>query len=78
MILRDLTLFGRVTDGKAPKTVREIRVSSSQTVYLNRGMLRERPEADIWFRSVDSKTMFIESVNGATLTFPMKTLCAAP
>ena len=78
MILRDLTLFGRVVDGNAPKTVREIRVSSSQTVDLDRGMTTEGPEADIWFRNVDGKTMFIEAVNGATLTFPMETLCAAP
>ncbi len=76
LILRDITLFGRVQDGNAPKMTREIRVSSSQTVDLDRGLTGEGPESDIWFHDVDGKTMQVEAVNGATLAFPMETLCS--
>jgi hypothetical protein len=76
LILRDVTLFGRVQDGNAPKTTREIRVSSSQTVDLDRGLTGEGPESDIWFHDIDGKTMQVEAVNGATLAFPMETLCS--
>ena len=37
LILRDVTLFGRVQDGFGRRTYREIRVSSSQTVDLDTG-----------------------------------------
>jgi len=75
LILRDVTLFGRVKDGAAPRVIREIRVSSSQTVDLDTGLTGEGPESDIWFHNVDGKTMQLEAVNGATLAFPMETLC---
>lgn len=76
LILRDVTLFGRVEDGANARVTREIRVSSSQQVDLDRGLTGEGQEADIWFHNVDGKTMQIEAVNGATLAFPMETLCA--
>ncbi|MGI9383584.1 MAG: hypothetical protein ACR2PO_10550 [Methyloligellaceae bacterium] len=75
LILRDVTLFGRVQDGNAPRITREIRVIAAQRIDLDRGLAGEGPETDIWFRNVDSKTMTIEAVNGAKLSFPMETLC---
>lgn len=75
LILRDLTLFGRVQDGNAPRVTREIRVSSSQRVDLDSGLAGEGPEADIWFHNIDGRTMYVEAVNGAKLSFPMESLC---
>ncbi len=75
MILRDVTLFGRVEDGYRPKKFREIRVSSSQTVDLDTGRPTQGDAADIWYHAVDAKTILIEAVNGAKLSFPMETLC---
>ena len=75
LILRDVTLFGRVHDGHAPRVTREIRVSSSQMVDLDVGLTGEGPESDIWFHNVDGRTMYVEAVNGASLAFPMETLC---
>jgi hypothetical protein len=75
LLLRDVTLFGRVADGFAPRLTREIRVSSSQTVDLDTGRASAGPAADIWYRNVDGRMLQIEAVNGARLTFPMATLC---
>ncbi len=75
LILRDVTLFGRVQDGYAPRLTREIRVSSSQRVDLDSGLAGEGEEADIWFHNVDGRTMYVEAVNGARLAFPMESLC---
>ncbi len=75
MILRDVTLFGRVQDGFRPRKFREIRVSSSQTVDLDTGRPTQSKDADIWYHAVDAKTIYLEAVNGAKLSFPMETLC---
>jgi len=75
MILRDVTLFGRVEDGFRPKKFREIRVSSSQLIDLDTGRATQSKDADIWYHAVDAKTIYLEAVNGAKLSFPMETLC---
>jgi hypothetical protein len=75
LVLRDVTLFGRVADGYARRVTREIRVSSSQSVDLDAGRASAGPEADIRFYNVDGKTVVIEAVNGAKLAFPVATLC---
>ncbi|MCG8652562.1 MAG: hypothetical protein MI861_22165, partial [Pirellulales bacterium] len=75
LVLRDVTLFGRVADGFSPRRTREVRVSSSQMVDLDRGRASSGPEADIWYRNIDGQTLQIEAVNGARLTFPVATLC---
>lgn len=75
MILRDVTLFGRVEDGFRPKKYREIRVSSSQAVDLDTGRPTQGEGADIRYNAVDANTILIEAVNGAKLSFPMETLC---
>lgn len=75
LILRDVTLFGRVQDGHGRRVIREIRVSSSQTVDLDAGRASTGTGADLRFRNVDGKTLQIEAVNGAKLTFPMASLC---
>ena len=75
MILRDVTLYGRVQDGFRPRKYREIRISSSQTVDLDTGRPTQGKDADIWYHAVDAKTIYLEAVNGAKLSFPMETLC---
>lgn len=75
LIIRDLTLFGRVQDGDAPRVTSEIRVSASQTVDLDSGRVGEGDDTDVWFHNIDGKLMYIEAVNGARLAFPMQSLC---
>lgn len=75
LILRDVTLYGRVEDGRGRRVTREIRVSSSQTVDLDAGRASAGPAADLRFRNVDGKTLQVEAVNGAKITFPMASLC---
>ena len=75
LILRDITLYGRVNDGHGLRVTREIRVSASQAVDLDAGRASAGPEADLRFRNLDGKTLVIEPVNGAQLTFPVSTLC---
>lgn len=75
LILRDVTLFGKVQNGKGRRITREIRVSSSQTVDLDKGRASTGPEADIRFRNTDGKTLLIEAVNGARIAFPTASLC---
>jgi len=75
LILRDVTLFGDVENGDRPKITREIRVSTGGRVDIDTGLAGEGVEADIWFHNIDGKTMLIEAVNGASLSFPMETLC---
>lgn len=75
MILRDVTLFGRVQDGFRPRKYREIRVSASQTVDLDTGRATQGENADIWYHAVDANTIYLEAINGAKLSFPMETLC---
>ncbi len=75
LVLRDVTLFGRVADGYARRITREIRIGSSQTVDLDTGRAAVGAKADLWFHNVDGKTLLIEAVNGAKLTFPVASLC---
>jgi len=75
LILRDVTLFGDVENGDRPRITREIRISTGGRVDIDRGLADEGAQADIWFHNIDGKTMFIEAVNGAALSFPMETLC---
>lgn len=75
LILKKVTLFGRVLDGFAPRTVGLINVPSSYTVDLDTGAIGAGNQADIWFHNVDGNTMFIEAVNGAEISFPMQSLC---
>lgn len=75
LVLRDVTLYGRVADGFARRLTREIRISSSQSVDLDKGHAAVGPEADIKFYNADGKTLLIEAINGAKLTFPVASLC---
>lgn len=75
LILRDVTLFGRVQDGANPRTYREIRVSASQLIDLDTGRPTQGADADIRYQALDAKNVYLEAVNGAKLTFPMATLC---
>lgn len=75
LILREVTLFGRVEDGSGQHTTREIRVSASQAADLDTGRIGDGAAADVRYRNVDGETLYLEAVNGATLTFPTATLC---
>lgn len=75
MVLRDVTLYGRVQDGYGPRKYREIRVSASQTIDLDTGRATQGQDADIWYHAINANTIYLEAVNGAKLSFPMETLC---
>lgn len=75
LILKKITLFGRVMDGNAPRTIEQINIASSYQVDLDTGRSSAGNDADIWFHNVDGTTMYIEAVNGAEITFPMESLC---
>lgn len=76
LVLRDITLYGGVENGTGLRRTRELRMTSSQSVDLDAGRASTGPEADIVYRNLDGKTLLIEPINGAALTFPMQTLCA--
>lgn len=75
LILRDVILFERVQDGAGVKKRREIRVSASQMIDLDTGRATQGNDADILYQAIDAKTIQLEAINGATLFFPMETLC---
>ncbi len=75
MIVRDVTLYGRVKDGQGRRNTREIRVSAAQSVDLDSGRLSPGENADIRYRAVDANSIYLEAINGAKLLFPMETLC---
>jgi len=75
LILRDVILFEQVQDGAGVKKRREIRVSASQMIDLDTGRATQGNDADILYQAIDAKTIQLEAINGATLFFPMETLC---
>lgn len=75
LIIKDLTLYGRVLDGYQPRVTPKIVVPTSYQVDLDTSAVGGGTLADIWFHNVDGNTMFVEAVNGATLDFPMESLC---
>ncbi len=75
LIIKDLTLYGRVLDGYQPRVTPKIVVPTSYQVDLDTSAVGGGALADIWFHNVDGNTMFVEAVNGATLDFPMESLC---
>jgi len=75
LILRDITLYRKVEDGSGQKKHREVRVSASQMIDLDSGRATQGEEADLRYQAIDAKTIRLEAVNGAKLTFPMESLC---
>lgn len=75
LILRDITLYRKVEDGSGQKKHREVRVSASQMIDLDTGRATQGDAADLRYQAVDAKTIRIEAINGAKLTFPMESLC---
>lgn len=75
LIIKKAVLYGRVADGFRPRVRRDIRIRSSFTYDLDGGT-EGGAGADIWFHNVDGREMYIEAVNGASLKFPMESLCA--
>jgi hypothetical protein len=72
LIIKEATLYGRVLDGYAPRTLRNI--PSSYTYDLDTGTLGGAG-GDIWFNNVDGNLMYLAEYGGANLSFPMHTLC---
>lgn len=75
LVIHDVTLYARVKEGGGRRQIREIRMTASQTVDLDTGRASTSAEADIRYRNVGGKTLYIEAVNGARLVFPLETLC---
>jgi len=75
LILRDVTLYSKVETGAGQKRIREVRVSAAQTVDLDTGRATQGDDADVRYTAIDAKTIMLEAVNGAKLTFPMESLC---
>lgn len=76
LILSEVVLYGRVRDGHAPRIQRDIIIPSSYKIDLDTGRMKNSGNAaDLWFHNVDGKTMYIEAVNGASLEFPLETMC---
>ncbi|PTY38537.1 hypothetical protein BGP77_11685 [Saccharospirillum sp. MSK14-1] len=74
LVIKELVLFGRVQDGFRQTQKTDLKVSSSNTLDLDTG--RSGGEgADLWFHNVNGREMYIEAINGATLKFPMESLC---
>ena len=74
LIVKETTLYQRVTDGNKPVTRRNLNVRSSFRLDLDTGETGGT-NADIWYHNVDGKTMYIEAVNGAKIEFPLQSLC---
>ena len=62
-------------DGHAPRTLKNIKIKSSFTIDLDTGKTGAGKTADLWFHNVDGNEMYIEAVNGASLEFPMESMC---
>ena len=75
LILRDVTLYNDVDKGTGRKNFREVRVSATQMIDLDSGRATQGADADLRYQTVDAKTIRIEAINGAKLTFPMESLC---
>jgi hypothetical protein len=75
LLIRELTLFGRVVDGYQPRTSPQIAVASSYTVDLDAARIASDNTADVWFHNVDNNIMYVEAVNGAEIYFPLQSMC---
>ena len=75
LILREVSIYSKVENGTGLKKFREIRVSAAQMIDLDTGRGTQGTGADIRYQAVDAKTIQLEAINGAKLTFPMETLC---
>ena len=75
LILREVSIYSKVENGTGLKKFREIRVSAGQMIDLDTGRGTQGTGADIRYQAVDAKTIQLEAINGAKLSFPMETLC---
>ena len=76
LLIKEAVLYGRVKDGHQARTLKNISVRSSYTLDLDTGKTGAGDKADIWFHNVDGREMYIEARNGASLTFPVESLCS--
>ena len=74
LVIKEAVIYGRVNDGFRPRTLRDLNLKSSFKLDIDTGRSGGN-DADIWFHNIDGNTMYIEAVNGATLEFPVQSLC---
>lgn len=76
LVVKEVTLFGRVMDGASPRKYENLVIKSSYQADLDTGNTSNPgTAADIWFHNVGGGEMYIEAVNGATLEFPLESMC---
>ena len=75
LILKEVVLYRRVLDGTELRIFKNIIVKSSFTVDLDSGNLGTRESSDLWFENVDGKEMYLKAINGASVDFPMESMC---
>ncbi|HBN75316.1 MAG TPA: hypothetical protein DD473_05770 [Planctomycetaceae bacterium] len=75
LILKEVVLYRRVLDGTELRIFKNIIVKSSFTVDLDSGKLGTRESSDLWFENVDGKEMYLKAINGASVDFPMESMC---
>ena len=75
LLVKELTLFTDVNQGKRPRRFKDINLPSSYTLDVDTGRISKGKASDIWFNNVDGKNMSVQARNGARLFFPETSLC---
>ena len=75
LVLEETIIYGRVADGYAPRRLRPITVKPGFPVDLDSVNVNDPEEDADLIYSVDDNQLSIEAINGATLQFPIESLC---
>lgn len=75
LVLEETIIYGRVADGYAPRRIRPITVKPGFSVDLDSVNVSDAEEDADLIYSVDDNQLVIEAINGATLQFPIESLC---
>lgn len=84
LVLEETIIYGRVADGYAPRQLRPILVKPGFSVDLDSGEVsvevdsdsvnQAEEDADLVY-SVEGEQLAIEAINGASLEFPIESMC---
>ncbi len=79
LIVQEAILYGRVDDGYAPRRLEPLFVKPASAVDLDEARVIEvgEPAADLLY-DVEDGVFYIEAINGASLSFPVESMCHAP
>ena len=79
LVIEETVLYGRVSDGYAPRRLAPIYVKPSFAVDLDSGQVLDagHETTDVVYNIQDG-VFYIEAVNGASLQFPLESMCHAP